>query len=52
MTNSINHCGFTEMFLESSDDYEPYGCSDESAYYEETVNSTKIYASDKRELSF
>jgi len=26
MNNSINYSGFIEMFLESDDDFEPYGC--------------------------
>lgn len=26
MNNKINYSGYVEMFLDSSDDYEPYGC--------------------------
>lgn len=26
MNNSINYSGFVEMFLNSGDDFEPYGC--------------------------
>lgn len=28
MNSSINYSGFVEMFLESNDDFEPYGCTD------------------------
>jgi len=29
MNSSFNYSGFIEIFLNSSDDYEPYGCVDE-----------------------
>lgn len=28
MNQSVNYSGFVDMFLNSNDDYEPYGCSD------------------------
>lgn len=28
MNNSINYSGFVEMFLDSGDEFEPYGCVD------------------------
>ena len=28
MNNSINYSSFVEMFLNSGDDFEPYGCVD------------------------
>ncbi len=28
MNNKINYSGFVEMFMNSSDDFEPYGCAD------------------------
>ena len=28
MNDSLNYSGFVDMFLDSEDDYEPYGCVD------------------------
>jgi hypothetical protein len=30
MNNSINYSGFVEMFIDSNDDFEPYGCAETS----------------------
>ena len=27
MNNSINYAGFIEMFIDSNEEFEPYGCS-------------------------
>lgn len=52
MNNMINHSSFTEMFLQSSEDYEPYGCVDEHTYTEETVSSSKMIEKEVSELVF
>lgn len=30
MNNSVNYSGFIEMFMDSNDDFEPYGCVDDA----------------------
>lgn len=39
MNNSINYSGFVEMFLNSDDDYEPYGCGETHASTVESQHS-------------
>ena len=43
MNSSINYSGFAEMFLDSNDDFEPYGCSETNASLEKIHNSIQAY---------
>jgi len=52
MNKYINYSGFVEMVLESSDDHEPYGCSDDSVYDEESISCSKMYTPENQELHF
>ena len=50
MNYTINYSGFTEMFLDSMDDYEPYGCATASDY--ETISEKPAQAVENQELIF
>jgi hypothetical protein len=54
MNNSINYAGFTEMFTESNEDYEPYGCVDAGESIERIYNNIQSYKAGfgDREYSF
>ena len=54
MNNSINYSGFVDMFLDSEDDFEPYGCSDTNESLEKIYNSIQSYKAgfDDREYGF
>ena len=41
MNNSINYSGFTDMFIDSNEDFEPYGFVDLSDNMEKTHNNTQ-----------
>ena len=43
MNASIDHAGFVEMFLDSDDCFEPYGCSDTNESLERIYNSIQTY---------
>ena len=43
MNNSINCAGFTEMFINSNDEFEPYGCSETNDSLERIYNSIQTY---------
>ena len=54
MNSSINYSGFNEMFLDSNDDFEPYGCSETNDSLEKIYNSIQAYKAgfNDREYSF
>lgn len=54
MNSSFNYSGFTEMFLDSNDDYEPYGCSETNTGLEKIYNNIQSYKADfnDREYTF
>jgi len=54
MNNSINYSGFTDMFLDSSDDFEPYGYSETNTSLEKIYNSIQTYKAgfNDREYTF
>lgn len=37
MNNTINYSGFVEMFMNSSDDFEPYGCDNLQLHTNEQI---------------
>ena len=43
MNTSINYSGFVDSFLDSDDDFEPYGCSDTNECLEKIYNSIESY---------
>lgn len=43
MNTSINYSGFVDMFLDSEDDFEPYGCSETTESLEKIYNSIQSY---------
>ena len=42
MNSSINYSGFTDMFIDSDDEFEPYGCSETNDSLERIYNSKLI----------
>lgn len=44
MNDSINYSGFVEMFVDSFDDYEPYGYRFKDADTDMTMNAIQLYA--------
>ncbi|MCW8901995.1 MAG: hypothetical protein OQK75_00480 [Gammaproteobacteria bacterium] len=44
MNNSINYSGFVEMYIDSSDDFEPYGYSVLDAEIENAQHSLHLKA--------
>jgi len=54
MNTSINYSGFTDMFLDSDDDFESYGCSETNESLERIYNSIQTYKAgfNDREYSF
>ena len=52
MNNSINHSGFVDLFLDSLDDYEPYGYGEPVADYEKTSTAGKIRYGLEDDLDF
>lgn len=43
MNDSINYSGFTDLFLNTDDDFEPYGCSETTESLEKIYNSIESY---------
>lgn len=43
MNNSINCSGFVDMFMDSSDDFEPYGCSEVNESLNKIYDSIQAY---------
>jgi len=43
MNNSINYSGFTDMFIESNEDFEPYGYSETNDSLEREYNNVQSY---------
>lgn len=43
MNDSINYSGFVDMFLDSNDDFEPYGCVETNESLERIYNSIESY---------
>ena len=51
MNNSINCSGFVDMFLNSNDDYEPYGYSDADASFENAPNTAQLNSAGHNEYT-
>lgn len=43
MNQSVNYSGFVDMFLDSNEDYEPYGCSEINESLKKLYNSVQAY---------
>lgn len=52
MNNSINYSGFTEMFMDSIDDFEPYGYSVLDAEIELAQSTSQLKAAGINEYTF
>ena len=50
MNNSINYSGFVEMCLNSSDDYEPYGCADVPVCASESGETPTFHVPDSTQI--
>lgn len=54
MNTSINYSGFTDLYLESEDDFKPYGCNDINEDLENVYNIIESYKSnfDDRDYAY
>jgi len=54
MNNSINYAGFTDMFIESNEDFEPYGCAEINERLDKIYNNIQAYKAgfNDREYTF
>lgn len=43
MNQSINYSGFTDLYMDSSEDYEPYGFSEVNESLKRIYNSVETY---------
>ena len=43
MNQSINYSGFTDMYMDSNEDYEPYGFGDVNESLARIYNSVETY---------
>ena len=52
MNSSINYSGFTEMFINSDDEFEPYGCSETNDSLERIYNSIQTYKTGFNDMEY
>ena len=54
MNDSIEYLAVVDMFLDSNEDFEPYGCSDTNETLERIENRIQIYRTEfyDREYSY
>ena len=52
MNDSIDYLAVVDMFLDSNEDFEPYGCSDTSETLERIDNSIQSYRAEFNNLEY